>query len=342
MKSKGAFLGFFHDIARGRRMPGSAALFGPAGRKRLRAFGAGGAAFGRLSDASARAAGENRDAPAAARPGAGRGIPCAGPGGSWAFPSSARGLTRLGQYQTWNALAMLLAILAGLVFFMQGCLFAADGQNFAAQHPKVSLLPVFWCLWNLAVQVRVCVEAFSVQSLLVGVLFLYLSFSFLAFAQMAAGSRAVTRGAARGLEPGGHRVGRGGVCRGRVRGAAGARFRHAAAGEPPGGGFVRRVLVRVAFIGPPGDKGGARRRARGRRGAECAPRRDDGPARDVRPAAACGAAARRRVARGSARAHAVGNRSAHRARAGALSAAGVGRKMLFLPKNTSKSQESVA
>ena len=104
------------------------------------------------------------------------------------------GLTRLGQYQTWNALAMLLAILAGLVFFMQGCLFAADGQNFAAQHPKVSLLPVFWCLWNLAVQVRVYVEAFSVQSLLVGVLFLYLSFSFLAFAQMAAGSRAVTRG----------------------------------------------------------------------------------------------------------------------------------------------------
>lgn len=107
------------------------------------------------------------------------------------------GVARTGlhaSYPSMTAICALLSVFAGLILFLEGVLFAADGQNFAVQHPVLALAPVFWSLMAIVIQVRADVAALSVQGILQTALAAFLALGLLALGQMAAEARAVTRG----------------------------------------------------------------------------------------------------------------------------------------------------
>lgn len=100
-----------------------------------------------------------------------------------------------GRFPSMTAVCTLLAVFAGLVLFLQGCLFAAGGQNFAALHPGLALLPTFWCCLALVLQFRVnLAEVLKVQNVLQTAMLIFLLLALLSLAEMASGMRAVTRG----------------------------------------------------------------------------------------------------------------------------------------------------
>ena len=107
------------------------------------------------------------------------------------------GVARTGLHASFpslTAICTLLSVFAGVILFLEGALFAADGQNFAVQHPVLVLAPVFWSLMVIVIQICADVAALSVQGILQTALAAFLALGMLALGQMAAGTRAVTRG----------------------------------------------------------------------------------------------------------------------------------------------------
>lgn len=112
-------------------------------------------------------------------------------------------------YQAWNktglfpyttGICTILAVAAGLMLCLQGCLFAADGQNYFAAHPMLALIPAVWCCAELVLQFRINVsEAVNLENILRTGSLIFLLLTLQSLAQMAAQVRRVSRGRLFGL-----------------------------------------------------------------------------------------------------------------------------------------------
>lgn len=112
-------------------------------------------------------------------------------------------------YQAWNktgkypytmGICTVLAVVAGLMLCLQGCLFAADGQNFFAAHPILAMAPALWCCAELLLQFRMNTsEAVNTENILRTGALVFLLLMLQSLAQMAAEVQRVSRGRLFGL-----------------------------------------------------------------------------------------------------------------------------------------------
>ncbi|WOC32015.1 MULTISPECIES: hypothetical protein [Caproicibacterium] len=112
-------------------------------------------------------------------------------------------------YQAWNktgkfpyttGICTVLAVAAGLMLCLEGCLFAADGQNYFADHPVLALTPTLWCCAELVLQFRVnASEPVSTENILRTGALLFLMLTLQALVQMDTEVRRVSRGRLFGL-----------------------------------------------------------------------------------------------------------------------------------------------
>ncbi|MCH4239022.1 MAG: hypothetical protein LKF71_01960 [Oscillospiraceae bacterium] len=107
----------------------------------------------------------------------------------------AQARNKTGRFPYTTGICTLLAVFAGLILCLQGCLFAADGQNFAAEHPVLTKWPAFWCFGELVLQVFVDLSEplTSGHILRTGALF-FMTLTLFSLAQMDAEARRVSRG----------------------------------------------------------------------------------------------------------------------------------------------------
>lgn len=107
---------------------------------------------------------------------------------------------RTGRFPYLSGICTILAVCAGLILCLQGSLFIANGQNYAARHQALALLPSVWCCCALVLQFHVNTEevANTADILRTGAL-IFLLLTLLSLAQMAAEVKRVSRGRLFGL-----------------------------------------------------------------------------------------------------------------------------------------------
>ncbi|MCH3972657.1 MAG: hypothetical protein LKE53_07850 [Oscillospiraceae bacterium] len=101
---------------------------------------------------------------------------------------------RAGDYAYLMGAGTLLAVFAGLMLFLQGCLFLS-GQNFFASHPILALAPSLWCFAELFLQFRVNVASpVGLENILRTAAIIFLLLTLQSLAKMASGVKRVARG----------------------------------------------------------------------------------------------------------------------------------------------------